>query len=71
LFDCGCNIDSSHDLEIFPVIKCDEVFALHSEEAAAVDALVAKRSFEGFKLREVLVYLNGTVVKAACVRVSI
>jgi hypothetical protein len=58
-------------LEIFPVIECDEVFALNSEEATAVDALVAERSFEGFKLSKVLVYLNGTVIEATSVSMGI
>lgn len=57
MLDARRHINTSNDIEIFPVVKSYEVFALDCKQFASKDTLITERCFERFELRKVLINL--------------
>ena len=63
MFKVLASIDSPDNVEIIPIVKSDEVFALDCEESATKDAFVGKCCFKCFVFTEVPIDLHSSVFK--------
>ena len=55
-------VDSTHDIEIVPVIEGNKVLAADGKQPAPVDSFVCKRSFKGLVFAKVAIDLNSTIL---------